>query len=219
MAAAANGQGAGKRGRESSSSRPTTEAWRELARTVPGTLLLVATTGSDRALGCVDSSRRRLVATDVTDVLRLGQGGHPRPRRPAGLSITSSHGVVARLVGLHAAAGHLFALCAARLGLLPRGDARWRAWEGRRAEAARHAGDALRRLRSAWTDLAAVAQVLLVLQGRPPGSPPRAAWTSEAQQLVRHAAGEVAAAWDALRRMRDAVVLEFFDAWAVLTSR
>ena len=62
----------------------------------------------------------------------------------------------------------------------------------------------MRRLRSATPELAAaVLQVLLVAHGRPPESPPRVAWASEAVKLAHHA-----------------VVLELFDfdAWAVLIS-
>ncbi|KAL6627401.1 hypothetical protein ACP70R_031127 [Stipagrostis hirtigluma subsp. patula] len=215
--AAAQVQGLGKRGRESWT---PAEQWRQLARTVPGALLLVATSEADKVLTCLDSAHRRLLWTMAVDLLEIGRKGNP-PQRPSGRSVPASYGEVARLGGLHAAAGHLFALCAERLGL-PRGDdaagARWRAWDGRRSEAARHADEALRRLRSTMTDLQAAAQVLVVLQSRPPESPPRVAWTSEAEQLVRHAVGEVAAARDAVRRMRDAVFLEFFAAWAVLTS-
>ena len=64
----------------------------------------------------------------------------------------------------------------------------------------------MRRLRSATPELAAaVLQVLLVAHGRPPESPPRVAWASEAVKLAHH---------------HHAVVLESFDfdAWAVLIS-
>ncbi|OEL33145.1 hypothetical protein BAE44_0005836 [Dichanthelium oligosanthes] len=146
---------------------------------------------------------------------------------PRGQPPQDSSGEVSRLIALHAAAGHVFARCAARArrtGQLQGDDdhddagALLRVWDGHRAEAVRHADEAMRSLRSATTDIAAVLQVVSVVYRRPAESPPRVAWASEAEQFLRPAAGEVAAALDAVRRMRHPLVLEFFDAWAVLIS-
>ncbi|CAO2193749.1 unnamed protein product [Urochloa humidicola] len=193
--AAAHAQSLGKRGREGST--PTeTEQWTRLARTVPATLLLVATSESERVIRRVESAHRQLV----------------------GQLCIPSHDSCGE-VALHAGAGHVFAQWAARAqraGLLA--DAPWRAWEGHRAEAARHGDEAAGRVRAALTHLAAAVQIILVVRSRPPESPPRVAWASEAERLARRAAAELAAALGAVRRMRDAVALEFFDAWAVLTN-
>ena len=205
-----------KRGRGESS-----EPWRQLARTAPGTLLRVATSEGEGVSKCLKSTHRRLRGYSVADMLRERDAGN-RPPTPRGRTVDASHRKVKRLVALHDAAGHVLALCATRLGLRPlRGrntdaGARWRAWEERRAAAVGHAAEALRGLRSALTDLTATVRILHVVSGKPPGFRARAAWASEADRLVRRATDEVVAARHALQRMRRAVVLEFFDAWAVL---
>ncbi|PVH39334.1 hypothetical protein PAHAL_5G480700 [Panicum hallii] len=208
-----------KRGREESS-----EPWRQLARTAPGTLLRVATSKWEGVNKCLKSTHRRLYGYNVVDMLRARDSGN-RPSTPRGRTVDASHRKVKRLVALHDSAGHVLALCATRLGLreLQGGDAdagaRWRAWEKHRAVAAGHAAEALRGLRSALTDLTAAVRILHVVSGKPPKFRARAwAWASEADRLVRRATDEVVAARHALQRMRRAVVLEFFDAWAVLSG-
>ncbi|CAO2174677.1 unnamed protein product [Urochloa humidicola] len=131
--AAAHAQSLGKRGREGSTPMET-EQWARLARTVPATLLLVATAESEQVIGRVESTHRELLGISVADLLR---GRQTRLRH----SPDNSCGEVARLVALHAAAGHVFAKCVAwaRLaGLLA--DAPWRAWEERRATGTRRCG-------------------------------------------------------------------------------
>ncbi|TKW13534.1 hypothetical protein SEVIR_5G107900v4 [Setaria viridis] len=207
-----------KRGREESA-----EPWRQLARTAPGTLLRVATSEWEGVRKCLKSTHRRVHGYNVADMLQKRDAGN-RLRRPHGRTLGASLRKVKRLIALHDAAGHVLALCAARLGLRPHhgGDAqaaaRWRAWEESRDAAARHAAGALRGLLSALKDLTATAHILHVVSGRPPKHRARAAWASEADRLVRRATDEAAAARDAVLRMRRAVVLEFFDAWAVLSG-
>ncbi|RLN23295.1 hypothetical protein C2845_PM07G01060 [Panicum miliaceum] len=207
-----------KRGREESS-----ELWRQLARTVPGTLLRVATSEWDGVSKCLKSTHRRLLGYSVVEMLRTRDAGN-RPQTPRGRTVDASHRKVRRLVALHDAAGHVLALGATRLGLrqLQGGNAdagaRWRAWEHRRAVAAGHAAEALRGLRSALTDLTAAVRVLHMVSGKPPKFRAREAWVSEADRLVRRATDEVVAARHALQWMRRAVVLEFFDAWAILSG-
>lgn len=233
--------GVGKRGRES-----TAEQWRDLARKVPPALLHGAKSESEAVLGCIKSTRqwlRRHTGADMLRAHRAAQRGD-LPRIPSDTSRFKVDGLAAH----HAAAGRLFALCAARLGLITeRGDgvdaetqcigpraegarllkrghgvdaatqSLWQSWLGHHDEAARHVDEARRRLRSAMEDLGAAHRVLFVIAGRPPGSAPVVFWTSEAEQLLRRAEAEFAVADNAVRRMREAVLLEFFDAWMVLS--
>ncbi|RCV19176.1 LOW QUALITY PROTEIN: hypothetical protein SETIT_3G363200v2 [Setaria italica] len=199
-----------KRGREESS-----EPWMQPVRTAPGTLLRVVTSEWEGVRKCLKSTHRRLHDYNVADMLQSpdDERGEPAPEAtrldPRRLTPPS----VKCLSALHDAAGHVLALCAARLGLRPRhgGDAhagaRWPAREESRDVAASHAADALRGLRSALKDLRATAHILHVVSGRPPKHRARAA-----DRLVRRATDEAAAARDAVLRMRCAVMLEFSDA-------
>ncbi|KAG2586881.1 hypothetical protein PVAP13_5NG086500 [Panicum virgatum] len=196
-----------KRGRGESS-----EPWRQLARTAPGTLLRVATSEWEGVSKCLKSTHRRLRGYIVADMLRATDAGN-RPPTPRGRTVDASHRKVKRLVALHDAAGHVLALCATRLGLR---QLRGGGGGGGGATPTPGRDGALRGLRSALTDLTATVRILHVFSEKPPGFRARAAWASEADRLVRRATDEVVAARHALQRMRRAVVLEFFDAWAVL---
>ncbi|KAK3160396.1 hypothetical protein QOZ80_1BG0058940 [Eleusine coracana subsp. coracana] len=205
-----------KRGRASSAE----ERWRDLAREVPGVLLRLAGSESEAILLCLESTDERLRSHTVAELLetcraaRLGNIAPP----PRGRSIDTSHREVERLATLHDAAGRLFAYCAARLGLITAGGdgvhAETRAWLGRRAEAARIAAEAQRRLRYASAYFVAAFRFLFLLSGWPSGSPLRVPWAYGVVELLRKAVREAAA----VRRMRHAVLLEFFHARRVLGS-
>ncbi|TVU21738.1 hypothetical protein EJB05_31395, partial [Eragrostis curvula] len=209
-----------KRRRERSAER-----WRELARTVPGTLLRVAT--SESAFTDVGSTAVKLRGYTVADLLKdraaAAGDGNGRSRLPPSKLADSSLRELERLAAQHDAAGHVFAHCAAHFGLtMEQGnddgdgaEARWKAWGEHRAEAARHSAEALRRLRSAMANLDAAARVTCVVSGGLAESP--LAWALEAERLLRQAGREATVALKAVPRMQDAVVLEFFDAWMLLS--
>lgn len=138
-----------------------------------------------------------------------------------------AYGEITRLVSLHAQAGHVFAICAARLGLLPHDedsaslggqadeddDAPWKRRMDLREAAVRHAHDALHRL-SATASAAAAAEDFL--RWRSTESSRREGWRSAARQLVEEARSSLGEAKDAVRMMRDAVLCEFFETWMIL---
>ncbi|PUZ58130.1 hypothetical protein GQ55_5G484900 [Panicum hallii var. hallii] len=197
-----------KRGREESS-----EPWRQLARTAPGTLLRVATSKWEGVNKCLKSTHRRLYGYNVVDMLRARDSGN-RPSTPRGRTVDASHCKVKRFDFLR--------VCA-RLGQLSTGRRRRRrgavACVGeapRRGGRPRRRGAAGAAIRADGPHGGAV-RILHVVSGKPPKFRARA-WASEADRLVRRATDEVVAARHALQRMRRAVVLEFFDAWAVLSG-
>jgi len=135
---------------------------------------------------------------------------------------------ITRLVALHAEAGHVFVVCAARLGLQhvddeedapigfqPDHDAPWKRWMDLREAAVRHAHDALLRLSSA-ASAAAAAEDFLRWRSNGNESPRWEGWRSAARQLVQDARGSLGEAKDAVRLMRDAVLCEFFETWTIL---
>ncbi|KAJ1282511.1 hypothetical protein BS78_03G058200, partial [Paspalum vaginatum] len=142
---------------------------------------------------------------------------------------------ITRLVSLHAEAGRVFVVCAARLGLQQYDDddahlggrpdddddddARvclQRKWSRRvnlREDAVRHAHDALLALSSAASAATAAEDFL---RWRSAESPRREGWRSAVRQLVQDARRSLGDAKDAVRLMRDAVLCEFFETWAIL---
>ncbi|RLN22906.1 hypothetical protein C2845_PM07G01040 [Panicum miliaceum] len=135
---------------------------------------------------------------------------------------------ITRLVSLHAEAGHVFVVCAARLGLQHVDDdddedartgvqtdhnAPWKRWMDLREAAVRHAHDALLRLSSAASAAAAAEDFL---RWRSNESPRWEGWWSAARQLVQDARRSLGEAKDAVRLMRDAVPCEFFETWMIL---
>ncbi|CAL4977989.1 unnamed protein product [Urochloa decumbens] len=209
-----------KRGREEEYPVP----WRQRARAATGTLLRVATSEWEEVSECLESTHRRLRGFDVADMLRRRRAGE-RLRKPRGRSLDAAHGKLKRLILLHHAASDGLWDYGALHGLPwkeeEEGDAaaRWRAWKRRSDVSDRHADDALLRVRAALRDLTEAVRILHAVSTKPPGfRGPRAVWAAVADRLVRGAADEVAAAQGAVGRMRRAVVLEFFAAWAVLTA-
>ena len=89
-------------------------------------------------------------------------------------------------------------------------------WRRHSRDAFSHARDAKRKLRSAASIARAVEDAVQLFRSSPTGSPEWTTWTSAALRLARHTAVSAALALRALRRMRDAVALEFHGAWRVL---
>ncbi|XP_062196696.1 uncharacterized protein LOC133899678 [Phragmites australis] len=201
------------------------EEWRKLAEAVPGTLLIVAQDTTTGLLSTVESTHRKLAAcVHVVGMYRTGArrndigdatdaplaGGFPSADLDGALR------ELARLGALHAWAGHVFVLYGARFGLQGVGDPLWQSWQQHRADTLGHAADALRRLRAAASHSRATEDAIRVARSFPRGSPDWNAWMSASLQLAPHAIVGTAMAFLALRRMRDAVAREFYDAWRAL---
>ncbi|KAJ1267973.1 hypothetical protein BS78_07G100300 [Paspalum vaginatum] len=205
--------------------------WKELQPdTVPGTLLTVAVDTTGRLIRLVGTAHRILTAfaqemrsvragTPATK-LRILARAHGKFGAPGHVPSPSSvlDGAIRELARLSAL--HLKAGVRARNNL----DLRHpllQAWMGHRRDALAHARDAKRKLRSAASAARAFEDALGRLRGtcaRGRGSPTWTAAMSALLRLAHNAVVATALALRALRRMRDAVALEFRDACRVLNS-
>ena len=129
------------------------EEWRELARSVPGTLLLVVDgTTARRLLASFDRTHGRLQrVVNLAVCLRSGDTDHGRPSAEPcpSVNVEETRCELDRLTALHGAAGRVFIICAMFLG--HRADPLWESWEVHRAAALDHAAEAQHLLRSAAT--------------------------------------------------------------------
>ena len=199
--------------------------WRELARTVPGTLLRVAE-GTIGLLGTLGSAHRKLGAfIRVVGSLQRGGGSGDaiswddvREQPNAGAALDDARRELVRLRELHSMASVVFVLCGgrARLAPNPEADPRWQAWAGHRGETSGHGSRALQSLRAAASHVRASRDALLMARSLPRRSTDRAAWVAAAMNLWRRAIWATTEAMLAARRMRDAVTVELEDAWMVL---
>ena len=206
------------------------ERRRELAAMAPGTLLTVAV-HTTWLLRTADSAHRTLGT--VAETLRALRetakpGGGADGLFGGAFASALLDGALSDLAGIHAI-HHRAAVTYRRYAvaggrLIPAdGDGR-RApdpalvatWGRHSRDAFSHARDAKRKLRSAASIARAVEDAVQLFRSSPTGSPEWTTWTSAALRLALHAAVSAALALRALRRMRDAVALEFHGAWRVL---
>ncbi|CAL4958270.1 unnamed protein product [Urochloa decumbens] len=176
------------------------EEWRELARTVPGTLLRVAE-GTIGMLGTLDSAQQALAAL-IRLALSLLRGDaaaiainrdEVREQPDARATLDDARRALVRLRELH--------------------DTTWARHHG---ETSRHGSRALESLRSAASHFLASKDALLMVRSLARQSPEWMAWVSAALNLLRRAVWAATKARLAARRMRDAVAVELEDASRVL---
>ncbi|PVH39329.1 hypothetical protein PAHAL_5G480300 [Panicum hallii] len=190
--------------------------WRDLAGTVPGTLMLVAD-GATGLLETVRTAHRKLSA--CARVLRILETGGAidaddlQEAPSARASLDDARSGLVRLRELHGRASHALDLYDALLGL--EDEPRWQRWERHSGETSRHACHALQSLRSATSHLLASRNALLVARSFPHLSAGWTAWVSAALNLLRLAMWASAMAMFATRQMLDAVKVELEDAWMV----
>ncbi|KAG2586898.1 hypothetical protein PVAP13_5NG086900 [Panicum virgatum] len=186
------------------------EDWRDLAGTLPGTIMLVAD-GATGLLETVHTAHRKLAAcARVLRILEMGGAINADDLQEAP-SARASLDEARR--ELHGRASHAFDLYDVLLGL---GDEpRWQSWERHSGETSRHACLALQGLRSATSYLLAGRNALLVAQSFPHLSADWTAWVSLALNLLRLAMWASAMAMFATRQKLDAVKVELEDAWMV----
>ncbi|RCV24750.1 hypothetical protein SETIT_5G111200v2 [Setaria italica] len=191
--------------------------WRDLAGTVPGTLMLVAD-GATGLLETVRTAHRKLAAcVRVLRVLEMGgaiNADDVQEAPSARASLDDARRELVRLRELHGTASHVFDLYHALLQGLE-DEPRWRRWERRSGETSRHACHALRGLRSATSHLMASRNALLMARSFPHLSTDWTAWISAALNLLRRSMWASAMAAFATNQMRDAVAEELQDAWMV----
>ncbi|CAL4951715.1 unnamed protein product [Urochloa decumbens] len=198
------------------------EEWRELARTVPGTLLRVAE-GTIELLGTLDSAHRALAAL-IRVALSLLRGdadavavnrGEVREHPDARAMLDDARRALVRLRELHDMASQVFHLCATRLAP-EAADALWKTWSRHSGETSRHGSRALESLRSAASHARASRDALLMVRSLPRHSPEWTAWVLASMNLLRRAVWAATKARLAARRMRDAVAVELEDASKVI---
>ena len=186
------------------------EDWRDLAGTVPGTLMLVAD-GATGLLETVRTAHRKLAAcARVLRILEMGGAINAADLQEAP-SARASLDEARR--ELHGRASHAFDLYDVLLGL--EDEPRWQRWERHSGETSRHACHALQGLRSATSHLLAGRNALLVARSFPHLSADWTAWVSAALNLLRLAMWASAMEMFATRQMLDAVKVELEDAWMV----
>ncbi|CAL4977980.1 unnamed protein product [Urochloa decumbens] len=201
------------------------EEWRELARTVPGTLLRVAE-GTIELLGTLDSAHRALAAL-ICVALSLLRGDadavavnrdEVREQPDARAMLDDARRALVRLRELHDMASQVFHLCATRpTRLAPEAaDALWKTWARHSGETYRHGCRALESLRSAASHARTSRDALLMVRSLPRQSPEWTAWVSASLNLLRRAVWAATKARLAARRMRDAVAVELEDASKVI---
>ncbi|KAK3123415.1 hypothetical protein QOZ80_8AG0630460 [Eleusine coracana subsp. coracana] len=205
------------------------EEWRNLAKTVPGTLfnvgvdiegLLVAVTitrSKLNALAMVLEGRRAEEAPrgDIGDNLSTLLGGAflSLPFKDLDRAISE----LARLNALHARAGHAFFFYGGHVGLEGSDDnAAWLGWQQRHADALRHTQAALRRLRAAAWQARAAEDAIRSARSCSRGAPRWDAWMEAAIQLAIHAQFIVAMVFYRLLFMREEIAQEFHDASTVV---
>lgn len=197
------------------------ENWRELARSVPRTLMLVVDGATTELLiSLIDRAHGRLqqVINMVLD-LRRGLTVHPRPsdEQCPGEDLDEACDELGRLCTLHTAAGQLFVLCGSYLGLWS-SPLRQRAWEDRRTAVASHAAVARRWLRSAAEHARAACASDRMAGSFLRRSPGWEAWVLGSLKHARCSIWMEMMARAEVRRMRHAVILEFFDVWMILNQ-
>ncbi|CAO2206334.1 unnamed protein product [Urochloa humidicola] len=197
------------------------EEWRALGETVPGNLHAVAlvASGADGLLAAVDSAHKVLgVAVRTLRTLPPGpaDGDLGGALACACALLEGAHRELARLDAVRAGAGCAFDIYALRAW--PYGAAPYASWRGHSHAAA--AADAARRLLDAASE-ARAAETLLRGASRsfPAGSPRWFAWRAAARRLAILAADNAHLALAAVRRTRDAVVLESFDTGMMLNDQ
>ncbi|CAO2161092.1 unnamed protein product [Urochloa humidicola] len=168
------------------------EEWRELARTVPGTLLRVAE-DTINLLGTLDSAHQALAAF-IRLALSLLRGDadavaisreEVREQPNAHATLNDARRALDRLRELHHMACQVFLLCTTRL--TREADALWKTWARHSGEASRHGCRALESLRSATSHFRASKDALLMVRSLPRHSPEWTAWVSAALNLFRRA--------------------------------
>lgn len=195
------------------------EHWRELARTVPGTLVLVIDSITTGLLSLFDRAHGKLQQViNMVLSLRRGLTVHLRPSAEQCPSedLEEACRELDRLGTLHTAAGHLFVLCCAYLSLW--GCPLWQTWEGRRTAAIDHAAEARRWLRSAAAHARAASAADRMADSFRRPSPGWDAWVLASLKHARCTIWMEMMAQSEVRRMRHAVILEFFDAWMILNQ-
>ncbi|KAG2586896.1 hypothetical protein PVAP13_5NG091467 [Panicum virgatum] len=194
------------------------EEWRELARSVPGTLLLVVDgTTTRRLLASFDRTHGRLQrVVNLAVCLRSGDTdlGRPSAEPCPSVNVEETRRELDRLTALHGAAGRVFIICAMFLG--HRADPLWESWEVHRAAALDHAAEAQHLLRSVATHARAARAADRMADSFDRPSPAWDAWVAASLSHARRTIWVEMRALAAVCRMCDAVALEFFDAWMIL---
>ncbi|CAL5011491.1 unnamed protein product [Urochloa decumbens] len=195
--------------------------WKVLAEAVPGNLqaLALAASGADGLFASVDSAHRALgVAVRTLRTIPPGpaDGELGGAFASACAALEGAHRELARLDAVRfgaACAFDLYALLAGPYDALP-----YRTWRGHSHDAGAAARDAAGRLLDAASEARAAESLLRASRSFPDGSLRWWSWRKAARRLAIDAADNAKLALDAVRRTRDALVLESFDTGVMLNG-
>uniref|UniRef100_A0A0D9UWZ0 Uncharacterized protein n=1 Tax=Leersia perrieri TaxID=77586 RepID=A0A0D9UWZ0_9ORYZ len=184
------------------------DAREELALTVPGTLMLLGTDLME-ALRLIEAAERELEAdvvsmpvSDATGVL-------------ATRILEDARRKISSIASRHAMSGHLFVRYAAHHGI--QHDPPCSSWDEHYRDAVRLTDKALRRVRDAASDAEAAVDTAVIAAGfRGNDIRQFTDWTLAALDHLQRAAMNATMALLKMHDARDAVALEFFDAWTIV---
>ncbi|KAG8053413.1 hypothetical protein GUJ93_ZPchr0001g30052 [Zizania palustris] len=200
--------------------------WRDLALTVPGTLMLVST--RMEAFNLIEAARTKL--DERAKLIRMIRYGarletaveHFADPVPEGVLpsdvIEDARRAISHNAALHASIGHIFVSYCKFLGINDDEPACER-WKSHFHEAVAITDEALDSVNDTASQAEAVKDIADIVGSLPVGCPLREHWALAGEQLMNLAANNATMALVELRRMRHAVSLEFFDAWVLLNRR
>ncbi|CAO2187675.1 unnamed protein product [Urochloa humidicola] len=192
------------------------EGWRALAEIAPRTCFVIALdTGGRRGLFATVDGAHRMLDAVVQTLAPASAADVPADAFPYAL-LEGAHRLLACFCALHAGSGYVCELYAQRALAHPAGSPPYVSWQGHFLDADRGAGDAMKRLRLAASEARAAEAALRVSRSFPRGSHVWADWRASARRLALYASISAAAAFSALRRMHNALVLECLDARRIL---
>ncbi|CAO2187672.1 unnamed protein product [Urochloa humidicola] len=199
------------------------EEWRALAETVPGNLnaVALAASGAGGLLASVDSAHTALggaVRTLRTIPPGPADGALGGAFASALAALEGAHRELVRLDAIRVGDGYAFELYTRRAFESPEDAVPFKRWLGHISYATAGAKDAARRLLDAASEARAAESLLRKSRTFPNGSLRWVAWRDAARRLAIQAADNAELALVALRRMRDAVVLQSFHTEMMLNG-
>ncbi|KAL5227730.1 hypothetical protein ABZP36_015995 [Zizania latifolia] len=195
--------------------------WRDLALTVPGTLMLVAT--RMEAFNLIEVAQSKLDERAKL-IRRIRQGARletavenfadpvPEGVLPSDV-LEDARRAISHSAALHASIGHIFVSYCKFLGI--NDEPPCESWNGHYHEVIEITDEALDRVSDTASQAEAVKDIVVIV-GSLPDSPLREHWALAGEQLMNLAANNATMALIELRQMRHTVSLEFFDAWTIL---
>uniref|UniRef100_A0A0E0JE95 Uncharacterized protein n=1 Tax=Oryza punctata TaxID=4537 RepID=A0A0E0JE95_ORYPU len=203
------------------------DKWQELARTIPGALMLVAT-GGLKALRLIRDAHGKL--QERVAVLRENLRQETPAAVPVEDNFTEPEGGICPTVALedarreisqstvlHAKTRHVFGRYVAYLGV-QQDDPAYRSWDAHYEDAVDHIGKAIERVIDTVSNAEAGNVALIIMGNFAYRCPQWDVWASEAENFTAVAALEATMATNEVRCAHEAVVQELSGAWTILAK-